>query len=182
MKFICPQCGGTEIAETATCPGVRRTIKVHDDVLEFGPDEPFWDIEGVQYKCTDCGWVLPVTCEAELREWLAEDHDEFRKVYYLVLTRTDFSESDLYEVKIVGEETAGNLIVQTVTSPSETFSVSRELLFESPKDAVAYVMKVQTALLEKAKAVYEATMDRLTVLSAKDVKEMQKERNEKQSD
>ena len=179
MQFICPQCGGTEIAETTTCPGVQRTIKVHDDVLEFGPDRPFGGIEGIQYECVDCGWVLPVTCEAELRKWLAEDRDEFRKVYYLVLTKyTDFSESDLYKVKMVGEGTSNNLIVQTVTSPSETFSVSRELLFESPKDAVEYVMKVQTALFEKAKAVYEATMDRLTVLSDKAVKELQREQSE----
>lgn len=178
MKFICPQCGGTEIAETATCPGVQRTIKVHDDVLEFGPDEPFGDIEGVQYECTDCGWVIPVTCEAELREWLSKDHKELTNTYWQVRPIFD-ADFELCHLKIVEELSSFNVVVRSLDQPTKTFIVSMTDLSESPIDAVSKAMEERLELKKQKDTEHKKAMKELSALMAKAIKRSNKSEQRK---
>lgn len=178
MKFICPQCGGTEIAETATCPGVQRTIKVHDDVLEFGPDEPFGDIEAVQYECTNCGWVLPVTCEDELREWLSKDHKELTNTYWQVrsISYVDF---ELCHLKIVEELSSFNVVVRSLDQPTKTFIVSRTDLSESPVEAVNMAMEKRLEFKKQKDAEHKKAMKELRALLAQAIKRSSKSEQKK---
>ena len=178
MKFICPQCGGTEIAEIATCPGVQRTIKVHDDVLEFGPDEPFGGIEGVQYECTDCGWVLPVTCEDELKEWLSKDHKELTNTYWQVRPISDV-DFELCHLKIVEELFSCNVVVRSLDQPARAFTVSRTDLSESPIEAVNRAMEKRLELKKQKDAEHKKAMKELSALMAQAIKRSSKSEQKK---
>ena len=78
LKFVCPNCGDTEIQECFKDAYVYQTIVMFED-----PDDTIPEVEGTDFyggshegfHCRTCDWRLPVDGSADryknLQDWLS---------------------------------------------------------------------------------------------------------------
>lgn len=69
LKFVCPQCGANSLRGEAS--GYLHINHVYDNgVFEFGDMNPE-EIEQIDYyHCAECGYLLELTEDVGLAEWL----------------------------------------------------------------------------------------------------------------
>lgn len=68
--FKCPECGTENDLVTYDDRIVVLSVKVVDGEIQYDIQQESRSYENNPYSCGDCDYVLPVSSEGELLEWL----------------------------------------------------------------------------------------------------------------